>query len=314
MKKICFASLIALIFLSEKISAQNLLLNPGLENYITCPGFGQFSSTYINDWTKPSIASTDYYNNNCPGIQPVNQVPHGGNAYFGIIAYNVGTEYREYATGHLSSPLIAGTVYTVEFYVSLHDNYIQAVNEIGAYFSAAVPGPFSNTLHIAVTPQIENTTGVLGSDSTWMMISGSFTAAGGEQYVTIGNFHDDATTTVTQVGNIGSFGAYYFVDDISITSSKVTGIESPGKSSVAIFPNPFGTSAEITFNSELRIKNVELILYNLLGNEVLVSELQTPSLRLERGNLQSGMYFYKVTGDKGKGLKEILTTGKIIIE
>src|SRR5436190_17800368 len=97
-KKVLLINAIAILFLS-KASAQNLLLNPGLENYITCPGFGQFSSTYINDWTKPSIASTDYYHTNCPGIQPNSQVPHGGNAYFGIIAYNFGTEYREYATG-----------------------------------------------------------------------------------------------------------------------------------------------------------------------------------------------------------------------
>src|SRR5678815_1474304 len=111
MKKILIIIFIVCLFASEKLTAQNLLLNPGLENYITCPGFGQFSSTYINDWTKPSIASTDYYHSNCPGIQPTSQVPHGGEAYFGIIAYNFGQEYREYATGHLSSPLLAGQTY-----------------------------------------------------------------------------------------------------------------------------------------------------------------------------------------------------------
>lgn len=312
-KRIILVNFIACFCASQKLNAQNLLLNPGLENYITCPGFGQFSSTYINDWTKPSIASTDYYHSNCPGIQPSQQVPHGGNAYFGIIAYNLGQEYREYATGHLSSPLTAGTVYTVEFYVSLNDGYIQAVNELGAYFSASVPGPFPNSLHIAVTPQVENTTGVLGSDSTWMLVSGSFTAAGGEQYITIGNFHDDLSTTVTQVGSVGSFGAYYFVDDISITAAKVTGIESLNESMIGIYPNPFSTSTTIKIYDE-RFTKYDFKLFDTIGREDLNLKLQTPDLKLDRGDLKRGIYFYKVTGDRGQGAREIIGAGKLIVE
>lgn len=322
MKKIIVAGFIACLFAGE-LPAQNLLLNPGLENYITCPGFGQFSSTYINDWNKPSIASTDYYHSNCPGIQPTSQVPHGGNAYFGIIAYNLGQEYREYATGQLSSPLLAGMTYTVQFYVSLNDGYIQAVNELGAYFSSTSPGPFPNSLHIAVTPQIENTTGVLGSDSTWMLVSGLFTAAGGEQYITIGNFHDDATTTVTQVGNVGSFGAYYYVDDISVEVSKIgTGIKSQDETTVGIYPNPFSVSTTIVMN-HVRFTpdhpGYDFALYDIAGREIFVSELRTPVSLLDRENLEGGIYFYKVTReqgtwDKGQGTREIIGTGKIIIE
>lgn len=85
----CFFLLLVSI---NSAKAQNLVINPGLENYITCPGFGQFGNTYINNWTKPSWGSTDYYHTNCPGILPVNQTPHGGSAYFGVIAYNFGTE------------------------------------------------------------------------------------------------------------------------------------------------------------------------------------------------------------------------------
>ena len=98
--------LLILCFAVVSASAQNLVLNPGLENYITCPGFGQFNNTYINDWDKPTYGSTDYYNYNCPGILPTQQAPRGGgNAYAGIICYNYGTEYREYMTGMLSSAL-----------------------------------------------------------------------------------------------------------------------------------------------------------------------------------------------------------------
>src|ERR1043165_5168967 len=102
------SSSILLLFISVVVHGQNLVLNPGLENYITCPGFGQFSNTYINDWTKPSWGSTDYYHDSCAGIQPTQQLPHGGHAYAGIIGYNYGAEYREYMTGTLDAPLIPG--------------------------------------------------------------------------------------------------------------------------------------------------------------------------------------------------------------
>ena len=217
--------------------AQNLVINPSLENYITCPGFGQFSNNYINNWTKPTYGSTDYYHNNCPGIQPVSQTPHSGDAYFGVIAYNYGgTEYREYATGELSAPLTAGIQYTISFYVSLNDGYIQAINEMGAYLSATPPGPYPNSLHIPVTPQIQNNN-ILSSTSSWMLVSGTFTAAGGEQYITIGNFNDDLNTTITMVGTTGSFGAYYFVDDVSV-SVEPTGIRGFTKNKNSIYPNP----------------------------------------------------------------------------
>ena len=83
---------------------------------------------------------------------------------------------------------------------------------------------------------------------------------------------------------------------------------------VHIYPNPFSESATIDFNTELRIKNAELKLYDLMGKEILVSEVLAPHSRLERGSLQSGMYFYRLTGDSGQGKKEIIGTGKIIIE
>jgi hypothetical protein len=249
-------------------SGQNLVLNSGIDNYITCPGFGQFSNTYINNWNKPSIASTDYYNTNCTGIQPVNQTPHSGEGYFGIIAYNYSGEYREYATGQLSSPLVAGTLYRIEFYVSLHDNYIQAVHELGAYLSATAPGPFSNTLHIAVTPQVENTT-LLGSTTSWMQVTGTFVATGGEQYITIGNFNDDANTTLLQVGNVGSFGAYYFVDDVSVLEL-MTGISETGNEMISVYPNPAEKIIRITNNSPSLL---EATIFSSIGNAVFKTTL-----------------------------------------
>jgi len=298
-----------IIFSAAFAFSQNLVLNPGLENYITCPGFGQFSSAYINNWSKPSVGSTDYYNTSCAGIQPVSQVPHGGEAYFGIIAFNYSGEYREYATAQLSTPLTSGLLYTVSFYVSLNDGYIQAVNELGAYLSAAAPGPFGNALHIAVTPQVENTSGVLGSDTTWMLVSGTFTAAGGEQYITIGNFHDDASTTVTMVGSTGSFGAYYFIDDVSVTAHGTTDVESHNANSITVYPNPVSNRLNITLSEQGAEQGAaQVTLYDIALREIGQQEfINSTSLNTEE--LCKGIYIYTVQNKNG-----VLKKGKIVKE
>jgi OOP family OmpA-OmpF porin len=299
MKKLSVIIILSLFFGHSE--AQNLVLNPGLENYITCPGFGQFGPTYINDWSKPSIASTDYYNTNCAGIQPTQQTPHSGEAYFGIYSYNYSGEYREYATGRLSSPLQAGATYSVSFYVSLNDGYIQAINEMGAYFSAAAPGPFGNALHIAVTPQVENTGGLLGSTTTWMLVAGSFIAAGGEQYITIGNFHDDASTTITQVGNIGSYGAYYFVDDVSV-KAEITGIESHHASIAEIYPNPVKDELHVNAGQQ----PAEIILRDISSRKILQRHF-TNSTVLNISALASGLYLYEIKSEEA-----LIAKGKLI--
>jgi OOP family OmpA-OmpF porin len=300
MKK--FLVLISFCILSICADAQNLVLNPGLENYIACPGFGQFGPAYINDWSKPSIASTDYYNVNCAGIQPTQQTPHGGDAYFGIIAYNYTGEYREYATGRLSSPLLAGVPYSVSFYVSLNDGYIQAINEMGAYFSASAPGPFGNALHIAATPQVENTSGMLSSTTSWMLISGSFIASGGEQYITIGNFHDDASTTITQVGNVGSYGGYYFVDDISV-KAELTGLELYHSTEILTWPDPFKNELHFNLGS---LNSGELILRDVSAHIVLQQDIENAAW-LNTSSLASGLYLYEI---RTKGT--IVAKGKLV--
>ncbi len=296
--------LVSMICLFIFSSAQsNLVLNPGLENYVTCPGFGQFSNTYINDWDKPTWGSTDYYNYNCAGIIPTQQVPHTGNAYAGIICYNYGTEYREYMTGTLSSPLVAGATYYCEFYVSLNDGYIQAIKEIGAYFSASPPGPYSNALHVPATPQVVNTTILLDDTSSWMRVSGYFLATGGEQYITIGNFYNDTNTTILQVGNVGSFGAYYFVDDAWVSLSEGLGVGIMDDEGISVYPNPMVDKCKI-HNAEFTIGTaVKFEIFNMIGDKVMAVQYkfknQEHGISLDVSLLPSGIYILEINdGEK----------------
>jgi hypothetical protein len=210
----------------------DLVPNGDLESYSSCPAtYSQI--TLATPWFQPTQGTPDYFNTCAPassGVSVPNNfigsaTPHSGNGYAGFFAYGAnpgGSSVREYMEVPLASPLVAGQTYQVSFYVSLADCYY-AIDNLGAYFSV---GKVQNPLiwdTLPLVPQVRNTPGVfLNSIGSWTLVSGTFTAAGGESYLTIGNFSDDANTLSTLSGlpELGSvFGSYYYIDDISVSNT-----------------------------------------------------------------------------------------------
>jgi hypothetical protein len=204
----------------------NLVPNPQFENYSTCPYF--FSQVPLAaPWFNPTVATPDYFNT-CATFWPVgvpgnwfgNQTPYSGNGYMGAFVYSVhGTNpvpgYREYIEAPLLAPLQAGVTYQVSFRVSLADFSGWAISEIGAHFSTgpvlngATQGPLN------VIPQVVNPpSSPLTVTNGWMLVQGTFTAAGGEDHITLGNFLDDASTTAVPAA--GTNHAYYYFDDVVV--------------------------------------------------------------------------------------------------
>jgi hypothetical protein len=78
---------------------------------------------------------------------------------------------------------------------------------------------------------------------------------------------------------------------------------------VTIYPNPFSRSATIRINDASQVDCYELKIYNASGKQVMTKTISSESSTLETGNLPSGMYFYKVTGNM-----KTFKSGKIIIQ
>lgn len=204
----------------------NLVPNPQFENYAYCPYFFDQVAA-AGPWFKPTIGTSDYLNtcSTHPGASVPNnlvgsQTPYSGNGYMGIFTYSVyGTNpvpgYREYIETPLLSTLQAGTTYQVSFRVSLADFSGWAMSEIGAHFSIGpVTGNTQGPLNL--TPQVENpSANLLTSTNGWMLVQGTFVAAGGENHITIGNFRSDANTTATTAW--GTNHSYYYIDDVAVT-------------------------------------------------------------------------------------------------
>jgi len=206
------------------ICSGNLVNNPSFEDTTFCPTvFGQI--TAATGWSNPTSGTPDYLNScnsgnvNVPNAIWGYQPALTGNGMTHLICYYPGqaVNWREYMQTQLSSPLVAGQAYSVSFnVVCTHREWI--IDGIGAYLSATAPSQ-GNALVFspAITPQISNPLGNILSDTlNWTTISGTFIAAGGEQYLTIGNFFDDATISVQflQPGVL-EIGSYY-IDDVCV--------------------------------------------------------------------------------------------------
>lgn len=216
-----------LFFAFISVKAQNLVPNNGLDTYTSCPTlYAQLP--LASPWNNVAGhgGTADYYNScfvvtaqsgvgwNVPVNAMGSQMPYSGNGYAGLFTYSNTAGSREYITVPLISPLVAGKKYYVGFHVNLADEARKATDGFGAYLSV---GPVTSTTTFAnlpYVPQVSNPSGNMLNDKVnWTLISGYVIAQGGENYLTIGNFNNNANTITQSVGETGINIAYYFVDE-----------------------------------------------------------------------------------------------------
>jgi gliding motility-associated-like protein len=206
-------------------TGQNLVINPGFEEFAVCPpGYGNGGPLYCEPWVNGNLATADYFNTCATGTDVWipdnlfgNQAAHTGNGYAGFYTRE-SSIWREYVQVGLTEPLVAGITYTVSFYVSLADLHC-GVENIGAYLSATLPPGNNNIGTLQVTPQIEADLGFITETEGWVLITGCFTAAGGEVLITIGNYYNNANTPLDPNCST-SFASYYYVDDVSVIAGE----------------------------------------------------------------------------------------------
>jgi len=227
---------IVLFFMSLTVSgflfSQNLVLNPSFESInsgsLLCSWYvstAEFNAA-INNWTNPTGGSPDIFHTSLAttcfcspysthSSAPGTQAPRTGNSMSALFVYGNGgcSPYREYLAGQLSSPMVPGQPYCIEFYVSLADKSQYACNNLGVYFTtSAVSG--SSMCVYSVTPQV-NYTGIITDKTNWTLISLTFTPTVAYTNFMIGNFYYDTGTTTSIVGGSVDQTRYY-IDDVDI--------------------------------------------------------------------------------------------------
>ncbi|HHZ65593.1 MAG TPA: hypothetical protein EYN51_08895, partial [Flavobacteriales bacterium] len=261
----------------DSLCTNNLVPNSSFEFYLTCPTDlsaavnGPFTVEYAWPWFTPSAASSDYFNT-CTGSDchlnlpwvcvPYNlcgyQVPHTGNAYLGFITQAT-VSYREYVSTPLITPMVAGTFYKVSYWISLAETSSHGTSNTGIYFSNTDPElglAWPHVWYLPYTPQLVDTSTIMNT-AGWTLVTDTFLASGGEQYITIGSFevNNSFTPNPDQWGSL--FQTYYYIDDVSVvpldtmTVSNDTSI-CPGDSAILYAFN----SSEYVWADSLDLNNI----------------------------------------------------------
>jgi hypothetical protein len=243
-----------------------------------------------------------------------NQQPYTGNAYCGIYTYLKNSyPIRQYIQTRLIDTLSQGKKYRVAFYVSLSDYMHAFNNSIGAYFDTDSLYSFNNFI-IAATPQIiNNPQNELNNKSDWTFICDTFVASGGESWITIGNFLNDSLSLITPLDSVCdqpfpfNCGAYYFIDDVSVTLIDETSIEEQKQNKFSLYPNPNIGSFRLQYKETLTATTI-LSVTDIQGKQLDQIEIINSTTEYKNPRLISGIYFYTIRQDT-----EELGRGKFVV-
>jgi CHU_C Type IX secretion signal domain len=260
----------------------NLVPNGGFEDRTNCPTawsevpFMDEPTISVKNWFKPTNGTPDYYST-CSQSQyaglPSNLLgftePKEGTSCAGLLIFHSNEldgfyfyATREYLSVRLSGPLQAGHTYCVGMYVSTAERiygnelchqytlyHVYASNALGMSLtdSLYVDTLNRNTVFAqATTPlpqqaQVEAQE-VMTDTTRWYLIQGSYTAQGGEEWLTIGNFKSDSALLRDMVKireglnmsvtcSEDQYASYVFIDQVFVYDQA-----GPSRSAFAQYP------------------------------------------------------------------------------
>lgn len=260
------------------ISAQNLIPNPGFEEYTTDCSSG-VGYTQLSQWTYPecSFWSEMYAEcNNGPapwaGV-PTNfegeQEAHSGGAYCGLITYNslaFQGNQRYYPSILFATPLVEGEEYCVRMWLSLSDSSSYSTGQLHCFLWYGIPAMcnFQDTAWDTYAALTLNTP-LVGSDG-WTLIEGSFVASGAEASLTLGYFSNGEPLDTTFIAaRHQPYHALYFIDDVYLgpcDNAIDEGVDH--RSPLTIWPDPVSSGDRVNLrlgiplNSPLRVAVLDM--------------------------------------------------------
>jgi OmpA-OmpF porin, OOP family len=196
---ILFKTLLICFFPNIIYTQINLIPNNSFEDYYDCPIGAGTNQVNLLDYWYPAGNTPDFFHQcgtpeNFSGYKPpltgegsVGQVFVGGG---GGGSNDFQDEY-EYIGVELNEYMIEGEIYQVKFYVSLSWRAEWGTDCIEMFISHnPIFLNYPNEIFIDTLAQISSSEVIIDTVS-WTLISGEYTALGGEKYITIGCFKDN---------------------------------------------------------------------------------------------------------------------------
>ncbi len=256
--------------LAAMATAQNLVLNGSFEDTVSCelPVIGIRKATH---WYTANLATPDVWDADLERECGFPLDPNGFPGWWYITPYEglrlAGAYYwfgpgssstREYMLTRLAVPMVNGGSYEISLRCALSGTYEFAVDHIGVWVGVdslyeAQPG------WLNVTPQLKlrdpgHT--YLTETEAWTLLKDTLVAAGGEQWLVVGNFDPPE-----QVNGISAYpealneSAYYYID--SVVVRQVLGTTSLDEPNFEAGWSPQGFWAMLT--TDARVDELQLV-------------------------------------------------------
>ena len=285
--------------------SQNLITNGDFESYSSCPttiSQLDLAVPWFNPCLGGNYGTPDYYNQcstnplvSVPGPAGAYQPSHSGAGYAGLYLHSpyFVPSFREYIECPISDQLAAGECYHLEMYVNLQNTSQFTTDDIHVYFSDTIIENISNWDVLPFVPQILNPTFAYPDTVNWMLVSGDYTAHGGESYMVIGNFYNDSNMTLIQYQSFSPAYVYILVDDVVLYNCLWNEIQKTDKQQQVYFSNK---------QLHYKVSGAYLSVYSLSGQCVFNRFIDGENI-LDLSGFNDGLYFYSLTSDDGSSTK-----------
>ena len=311
-------------------SAQNLVPNFSFEDYKRCPeGISDIEA--VKYWYAPTIGTTDYFNRcnydraSVPFTDIGYQEAFEGDGYCGIIVYDFDetkiNAYREYLQVRLSEPLKEEATYQFSMQVSLAEKVWYATDNLEICLTTAslLSEDLWHAYPLNCKSQIRNPNGnFLDNREKWVNIQGVYIANGGEEFLTIGNFHSDNNTKLIKLKKPKGirkkemkYASYYYIDNvklINLTTPETITRDTIQEISINI--------DSIEIGEPITLKTI----YFEFNKCELLTESYTELNRLEQAMRQNALLEVKIsghtdnTGTEEYNLKLSLARAKAVVD
>ena len=226
------------IFVNIDEDPNNLISNPGFEQYYGCPQ-NREDLFRARAW-RISLNSPDFFHTCGTGTAavPENQLgyqaPNSGLGYGGFWALLMQRQdYREYVSTQLKRPLEAEKMYCLSIHISLAETSDYALDQLQLLVSEGKPYDMEMQIDTNKLVTLSNSK-LLENMDDWMFLHGTFKANGNEQTIMIGNFKSNEDASLHKLEDLKKRkqaypnSSYYYIDDVGLYELGAPNCPCPG--------------------------------------------------------------------------------------
>jgi gliding motility-associated-like protein len=200
-------------------TSQNLVPNPGFEDYINCPSS---HSQMPSHWTHVSGhgGSPDYYNTCSDNYNPLKRLYTGylpyitGDGVMGFYSWDDGLS--ELVQVELLDSLTYGQ-YSVRFKLILGERCGIANNGFGALFSNTSELDIELPGTLGLSENYVHSDSIITQKGEWVEVNLTYNARGGEKFVTLGNILAPLSESERIESSYEFLSvSYYYIDDVVV--------------------------------------------------------------------------------------------------